>query len=58
VYGGTGMDLAIYDKIIISYKGYITCKSALDEGATFIVSIPEKPADFLNPTSLKNLFGN
>jgi light-regulated signal transduction histidine kinase (bacteriophytochrome) len=57
-YGGTGIDLAICDKMIVNYKKYITYKSALGEGATFIVSIREKPADLLNSTSIKNLFGN
>jgi light-regulated signal transduction histidine kinase (bacteriophytochrome) len=57
-YGGTGMGLAICDNMIDYYKEYITCKSALGEGATFIVSLPEKPTDLLNSTSLKNLFRN
>jgi hypothetical protein len=46
------------DKIIYNQKGSITCKSALDEDATFIVSLSEKAADLLNSTPFKNLFGN
>lgn len=42
-YRGTGMGLD-YDKIISSHKGSITCKSAVGEEATFIVSLSEKPA--------------
>jgi hypothetical protein len=44
------------DKIISNRKGSITCKSALVEDATFIVSLLEKPADLFNSTPLKNLF--
>ena len=51
----TGLDC---DKIISNHKGSITCKSALGEDDTFIVSLSEKPADLLNSTPLKNLFGN
>jgi hypothetical protein len=46
------------DKIISNHKGSITCKSALGEDATFIVSLSEKTADLLKSTTLKNLFGN
>ena len=46
------------DKITSKHKGFITCKSALGEDDTFIVSLSEKPADLLNSTPLKNLFGN
>ena len=44
------------DKIIYIHKGSITCKSALVEEATFIMSLSEKPADLFNSTPLKNLF--
>ena len=47
-----------WDKIISNHKGSITCKSALGEDATFIVSLSEKTADLLKSTTLKNLFGN
>jgi signal transduction histidine kinase len=43
-YEGTGIGLAICDKIITRHNGHITCKSTLGEGSTFIVSLPEKPA--------------
>jgi light-regulated signal transduction histidine kinase (bacteriophytochrome) len=54
-YRGTGMGLGC-DKIIYIHKGSITCKSALVEEATFIMSLSEKPADLFNSTPLKNLF--
>ena len=44
------------DKIISNHKGSITCKSALDEDATFIVSLSEKPADLFNSIPLENIF--
>ena len=47
-YGGTGMGLAICDKIVARNKGSITYKSALGEGSTFTVSLPEKSDDLYN----------
>ena len=44
------------DKIIYNQKGSITCKSALGEDDTFIVSLSEKPADLLNSIPLKKFF--
>lgn len=41
-YGGTGMGLAICQKIIGYHKGHITAKSQLNQGATFIVQLPAK----------------
>ena len=46
------------DKIISNHKGSITCKSALGEDDTFIVSLLGKPMDLLNSKPHKNLFGN
>ena len=46
------MDLGC-DKIISNHKGSITCKSALGEDDTFIVSLSEKAADLFNSTPLK-----
>jgi len=42
------MGLAICDKIVARNKGSITCKSALGEGSTFTVSLPEKSDDLYN----------
>ena len=44
------------DKIISNHKGSITCKSALGEDDTFIVSLLEKPTDLLNSIPLKKIF--
>ena len=44
------------DKIISNHKGSITCKSALGEDATFIVSLSEKTADLLKSTTLIKSF--
>ena len=39
-YEGTGIGLAIAKKIIEKHNGLITAKSALDEGATFVIILP------------------
>jgi signal transduction histidine kinase len=39
-YEGTGMGLAIARKIALYHGGAITAKSAPDQGATFIVTLP------------------
>ena len=44
------------DKITSKHKGFITCKSALGEDDTFIVSLLEKPTDLLNSIPLKKIF--
>jgi PAS domain S-box-containing protein len=41
-YEGTGIGLAICEKIAHSLEGNISAKSKLDEGTTFVISLPKK----------------
>ncbi|MBU1648049.1 MAG: PAS domain S-box protein [Proteobacteria bacterium] len=44
-YEGTGMGLAICDKIVKRHGGTITARSSVGEGATFIISLPLQPQE-------------
>ncbi len=43
-YEGTGMGLAICQKIVLRHGGELTAESSSQEGATFIVTLPATPA--------------
>ncbi len=55
-YDGTGIGLALCKKIIEEHNGFITAKSDLNKGSTFIISLPivkdEDPAE----KSMKEIF--
>lgn len=41
---GTGIGLSICKKIVDKHNGYISAESKLNEGSTFIITLPEKAA--------------
>ncbi|MGI8637339.1 MAG: sensor histidine kinase [Segetibacter sp.] len=45
---GTGIGLSICKKIVEKHKGFITAQSALNEGATFIITLPERVLETAN----------
>lgn len=43
-YEGTGIGLAFCKKIVEQHDGFISARSNIDKGSTFIISLPVKPA--------------
>jgi signal transduction histidine kinase len=50
-YQGTGIGLAIVQKVIENHNGYLNAHSQLGEGATFTIYLPDEPA----PLTLEGL---
>jgi signal transduction histidine kinase len=46
---GTGIGLALCKKIVEQHKGYISARSKINEGSTFIISLPIKPKEEIIP---------
>jgi signal transduction histidine kinase len=46
---GTGIGLALCKKIVEQHKGYISARSKINEGSTFIISLPVKPKEEVTP---------
>ena len=47
-YEGTGIGLAICKKIVEQHKGFIAATSKLNEGSTFIISLPITNTEYDN----------
>lgn len=46
--GGTGLGLSIVKHIVVAHRGEININSQLDEGSTFIISLPQLPVPVAN----------
>jgi hypothetical protein len=51
---GTGIGLALCKKIVEQHKGYISARSKLNEGSTFIISLPTQLKEESVPAVLNN----
>jgi signal transduction histidine kinase/CheY-like chemotaxis protein len=56
-YGGTGLGLAISQRLVSAMGGSISVRSQPDEGATFTVDLPLKPASAVNSAISSELVG-
>ncbi|HET9136537.1 MAG TPA: response regulator [Candidatus Kapabacteria bacterium] len=54
-YEGTGIGLAICKKIVEQHKGFIRATSKLNEGSTFIISLPYIPPQYDNVRTERQL---
>lgn len=50
---GTGIGLALCKKIVEQHKGYISARSKVNEGSTFIISLPLQPQPESVPASVE-----
>lgn len=53
---GTGIGLSICKKIVEKHRGFISAQSKINEGSTFIISLPEKI--FERTPEIQNTFSN
>jgi signal transduction histidine kinase len=50
---GTGIGLALCKKIVEQHKGYISARSKINEGSTFIISLPLQPKQEQEPVPME-----
>lgn len=53
-YEGTGIGLAICKRVVMYHKGYITAQSQPNQGATFVVILPEKQLNYEHDREISN----
>jgi light-regulated signal transduction histidine kinase (bacteriophytochrome) len=51
---GTGIGLALCKKIVEQHKGYISARSKVNEGSTFIISLPMHPYEQSVPAEIQS----
>jgi len=53
-YEGTGIGLALCKKIVEEHNGFISAKSAVGEGSTFVISLPVPEVEKTAPVKMKS----